>query len=92
MKDAGGKPVTVNDVVQLAPTPDNGFFPGCFMLVTEVYYWGVQGFICMPHSQNEAPGQAYFRAKSENFLLVGVAPWIPKPVEEEPQENKEFLG
>lgn len=84
--DADGNLVAVGDVVQLSPDTVNdgglafvnGFFPGCFMLVTEVKPWGVQGFISMPQEQGKHPGHAYFRAKRENFVRIGEAAWAPK--------------
>lgn len=63
------------DVVQLSPTMENSFFPGCFMYVTEPKSWGAQGFIMIPASRTEPPGEACFRAKWEEMEYVGCAPW-----------------
>lgn len=66
----------VGDVVQISPELD-GFFRGCFMLVTEVKSWGAQGFISMPKTRQELPGRAYFRCKWEDMEFIGHAQWIP---------------
>ena len=66
----------VGDVVQISPTLEDQFFSGCFMMVTEVKSWGVQGFIAIPGERGKPPGAAYFRCKWENMELVGTAPWI----------------
>lgn len=70
--------ITPGDVVQIDPdTQKNGFFAGCFMQVTELKSFGVQGFICMPTKRGELPGSAYYRAKWEDIEYVGRATWIP---------------
>ncbi len=76
MKDAKGNAVAVGDVVQIDPTMEDCFFPGCFMQVTEVKSFGAQGFICMPQSRDEPPGQAFFRVDSANMVRIGKAEWI----------------
>lgn len=64
-------------VVQIDGTLKDCFFPGCFMLVTEVKSWGVQGFISMPGSRTELPGRAYFRASWDKIEYIGQAVWVP---------------
>ena len=63
-------------MVQLAPEGDHAFW-GCFLLVTEVKPWGVQGFVCMPGERGRPPGAAYFRAKWDQFEYIGEAAWGP---------------
>lgn len=65
----------VGDVVQLSPDMENSFFPGCFMYVTEPKSWGAQGFVMIPASGTEPPGEAFFRAKWEDMEFVGRAAW-----------------
>lgn len=70
---AGG--LAAGDVVQIDPSA-GGFFPACFMLVTEVKGWGAQGFVSVPKSRDESPGRAFFRATWEQMELVGKATWV----------------
>jgi hypothetical protein len=74
--------IKVGSVVQINPETHKGFFPGCFMLVTEVKSWGAQGFIAMPRSREEPPGEAYYRAKWEEMEYVGEAKFVPGPGDE----------
>lgn len=70
--------LAVGDVVQLDPEKQaEGFFAGCFMMVTEPKSWGAQGFICMPGERGTLPGRAYFRAKHEDMHYVGRAEFVP---------------
>lgn len=59
------KMVVAGDVVQLSPEhTGNRAFAGCFMVVTDVYSWGVQGYVPdLGKSQNEEGGLAYYRAE-----------------------------
>lgn len=72
--------LSAGDVVQLDPEAHlgekQGFFAGCFMVVTEVKAWGAQGYICMPGTRGEPPGAAYYRAKWEEMEYVGRAQWV----------------
>ena len=71
--------VRVNDVVQIVPDHK---WSGCFVLVTEVKSWGVQGFIQVPME-----GQAYIRLQHDEFELVGTAPFIfERNITEEEEE------
>ncbi len=85
MKDATGYMLAVGDVVQIDPktTEAGGLFGACFMMVTELKSFGAQGFIAIPGERGQPPGQAYFRAKSEEMLHVGVAPWQPVSIADE---------
>jgi hypothetical protein len=68
--------VEVNDVVQLSPATDNKGFGGCFMIVTEKKYWGVQGYVQALGDRDKVGGQAYYRAKWEEIEFVGKATWV----------------
>ena len=64
-------------VVQLDPDNcKNPMLRGCFMTVTEVKEWGVQGYIQCTGTNNEMGGQAYYRAKTDEFEIIGGAVWI----------------
>lgn len=65
--------IQVGDVVQINPETGKQMFAGCFMIVTEVKSWGVQGAIACP--QAGSPGQAFFRANYADIVLVGAAPF-----------------
>lgn len=62
----------VNDVLQIDPEHDP-VFGGCFMIVTEVKPWGVQGYVQIP---GEKGGQAYYRCNYEHLFFIGRAEWI----------------
>lgn len=64
--------VDVGDVVQISPDKDS-VFGGCFLLVTEVKSWGVQGFVQIPNK-----GEAYYRASHDRVERIGKAVWVPK--------------
>lgn len=63
-------------VVQIEPGYDdrNGhrWFGGCFMVVTEVRSWGVQGYVTVPGED----GDAYYRVPWENVEYIGEAVWV----------------
>lgn len=67
--------IEVNDVVQITPVIESKF-RGCFMVVTEVKSWGVQGFISIPTGP-EMPGAAYYRVPFEQVVRIGKAEWTP---------------
>jgi hypothetical protein len=68
--------IQVGDVVQLAP--GDHAFSYCFVTVTEVKTWGIQGFVAIPTGRGEMPGQAYTRVKWADMTKVGKADWIIK--------------
>lgn len=70
--------VEVNDVVQLGPNCENPMFRYCFLTVTEVKTWGVQGYVQALGEDGEPSGQAYIRVKFSDFEPVGRAVWIVK--------------
>lgn len=71
-------PLNVGDVVQIDPAvaERDGFFGGCFMLVTEPKPWGAQGFISIPGERGTLPGRAFYRAKFDEMELIGRAVWV----------------
>ena len=76
--------INPGDVVQLSPVnTDNKAFSGCFMVVTDVKSWGVQGYVqVLGPNRDLAGGQAYYRAATGTFQVVGKAWWVV--MEEEP--------
>ena len=67
------------DLVQLNPeTVGNKMFTSSIMVVTELKTWGVQGYVQALGENGEPGGQAYYRAKWDEFELVGHAEWIRK--------------
>lgn len=63
-------------VVQLAPEVGNPMFAGCFMTVTEVKSWGVQGYVQALGAEGKMGGQAYYRAKWDEFEIIGFGEWL----------------
>jgi hypothetical protein len=65
--------VSEGDVVQLHPEETgNRAFGGCFLTVTEVREWGVQGYVqALGESREERGGQAYYRARWGEFEPTG---------------------
>lgn len=71
--------VEVNQIVQLDPEKTtNPMFRGCLMVVTDVYEWGVQGYVQSLGENGTHGGQAYYRAQEGTFLPVedNRAPWV----------------
>lgn len=69
--------IKVGSIVQLDPEfTENKMFVGCFLVVTEIKSWGVQGYVQGLGSDGNMGGHAYYRAKKETFQLVGNAKWI----------------
>lgn len=62
----------VGDVVQLDPDKTkNRAFIGCFLVVTEVKEWGIQGYVPVPGA-----GLAFYRADYGTFEKIGKAVWF----------------
>lgn len=57
--------VEVGDILQLSPhDTDNRAFAGCFLVVTDTYGWGVQGYVPdIGKSRDTEGGIAYYRAE-----------------------------
>ncbi len=64
--------IAVGDVVQITPEEDENF-GGCFMVVSEVKSWGLQGYCKVPGSQND--GVAYYRVPFDRCERIGPARW-----------------
>lgn len=65
------------DIVQLDPDKtENPMFRGCMMIVTEIKSWGVQGYVQSLGTDGKMGGQAYYRAETGTFEVVGSAAWI----------------
>lgn len=60
------------DIVQLDPEKtSNQAFAGCFMVVTDVKSWGVQGYVQTLGDREESGGQAYYRAENGTYEATG---------------------
>jgi|GEM_PF-1508673 len=69
--------MTKNDIAQLNPnTTRNQMFAGCFMTVTEIRPWGVQGYVQALGRNGKPGGQAYYRAKWNEIEHAGKAIWV----------------
>lgn len=67
----------IGDVVQLSPNEcRNKMLAGCFMTVTEPKSWGCYGYVQTTGENGEMGFQAYYRAKWEEFYLIGKAEWV----------------
>ena len=60
----------IGAVLQIAPEHSE-MFGGCFLQVTEVKPWGVQGFVRVPGG-----GNAFVRVKWEHLEVIGMAVWV----------------
>lgn len=58
----------VGSVVQINEAGPKGWI-GCFVTVTELKSWGIQGFVQIPMED----GQAYIRLKNNTFDHIGEA-------------------
>jgi len=67
--------VEKHDIVQLHPEKTlNPHFAGCFMVVTEVKDWGVQGYC---QNVGGAGGMFYYRAGPDEYERTGgKAVWV----------------
>lgn len=60
-----------NDVVQLNPeTVKNKMFAGCFLVVTELKNWGVQGYVQALGQGGQPGGAAYYRASWDEVVKL----------------------
>jgi hypothetical protein len=64
--------LAVGDVVQIDPeyAPNYG---ACFLVVTEVKSWGVQGYTRAP---GPGGGDVYLRVPFASCVRIGVAEWV----------------
>lgn len=82
------EPISPGDVVQLGPNTNNKAFEFCFLVVTDLKDWGVQGYVQPIGEKNGQPavGQAYYRARWDEFEFVGRAIWIVDGLDDENSE------
>ncbi len=66
----GKQMLSPGSVVQIDPAHDERF-GGCFMQVTELKSWGVQGFVKVP-----AGGMAFYRVPFAGIEYIGEAIWV----------------
>jgi hypothetical protein len=64
--------ITENCVVQINEKGDPNWI-GCFVHVTEVKSWGIQGFVKIP-----AQGNAYIRLEFDKIEFIGDAVLVPQ--------------
>lgn len=66
------------DIVQLDPNQtSHAAFNGCFLVISEIYDWGVQGYIQnIGVTLDEMGGQIYYRANHGTYQKVGKAVWV----------------
>lgn len=65
--------IQVGSVVQISPEKESKF-KACFLLVTECFDWGVQGFVAIPTA--DGVGEAYYRARWDEISFIGQAAWV----------------
>lgn len=70
--------LNVGDIVQLDPEKTkNPMFRACLMVVTDLYSWGVQGYVQSLGENGAMGGQAYYRAEWGTFDTTGgAAVWL----------------
>jgi hypothetical protein len=70
----------LGDIVQICPsTCVNPAFGGCMLIVTEVYQWGVVGYVSVVGDREKLGGVAYYRATwAEIAPTGGIAQWVVK--------------
>lgn len=76
-KASGGGAITVGDVVQVSLESGDGF-GGCFIIVSEVKEWGVQGYAVVPG----LGGRAFYRARLADVQKIGRAVWADEDAAE----------
>ena len=68
----------IEEILQLNPaTCRNPIFGGCYLTVTELKSWGVQGFVQTLGENQQIGGMAFYRAKWEEIESTGgKAVWV----------------
>jgi hypothetical protein len=66
-------PIAVGDVVQIDPEHDD-VFGACYLTVTELKAWGVQGYVRVP-GKGDNGGDAYYRVRFEKIVRIGRSEW-----------------
>lgn len=74
------KDVKINQVVQINPNSHNfNCFSGCFLVVTEIKNFGVQGYIQLVGTGDEVGGAAYLRVGWDDIKALNedqTAPYV----------------
>ncbi len=65
--------IKVGSVVQIDPA-HNEVFGACFLIVSEMKSFGVQGYVQVP-GHGEKGGQAYYRVSFDKIVYIGDAEW-----------------
>lgn len=71
--------LSISSIVQMDPDlTRNQAFAGCLLVITEIKSWGVQGYVqALGESRSDRGGQAYYRAKWDEFEPTGgLAMWM----------------
>ncbi len=71
------------DVFQIVPAHGRAGWIGAFVLTTEVFSWGIMGFVCCVRL-HDTQARLYIRLVWNEVEYVGRAPFIPG---DEPQES-----
>lgn len=74
--------VRIGTVVQLNGDTKNPMFKYCMMTVTDVRAWGAVGYVQALGENGKMGGQAYYRARWDEFEIVGSAVFIVGEVEQ----------
>ena len=69
--------IRVGSVVQLNERASATCYVGCFLLVTEIKPWGVQGFVAHVGDLSEPAGMIFLRPKWDAIEWVGTATLQP---------------
>lgn len=65
------------DVAQIDPkNKTNTMFAGCFLVVTEVKSWGVQGYVKALGFNGKPGGQAHIRLPWDEIEYIGRSVWM----------------
>lgn len=64
--------IEIGSVVQIDPEHDDRF-GACFMVVTELKSWGVQGYVKVPGADG---GDAYYRVDFNKVAYIGPSEWV----------------
>lgn len=68
--------IAPGDVFQIKPDFENKAFAACFVTVSEIKSFGIQGYVqALGKTRDEMGGQAYIRLKWEDIAYVGEAVW-----------------
>lgn len=71
------------EIVQISPEcTTNQMFAGTLLVVSEVYNWGVQGYVQSLGGDEKRGGQAWIRVKWDEIEpTYGSAPWVVEGID-----------